>query len=285
MAALYPQDYAAGVNWVGFTGSVLNLPLERTLLGSLADLTGIELLETPLSAFQELQQEFSIGAEDNVLDYLGNLEHIPMANAYSAADEIVHVTTALALQEKFIAGESDYVFYLHLPAEHLTYILLDEWQKMANYSANRVIVSRPSTIRYYYDPAQAYPEYAIDHNRAYWVSNIVNRSTEPSQISLDSDGCGTPQMDSQFAPGAGTYPIPWVSTQRTVSSDALLPGGNTLSGSLENIHQLTIDVTDSCLAGAINLDIDSDGSSTLLFSDGREVDLVQGRNQLFVNPL
>ena len=65
----------------------------------------------------------------------------------------------------------------------------------------------------------------------------------------------------------------------------MLPGGNTLSGSLENIHQLTIDVTDSCLAGAINLDIDSDGSSTLLFSDGREVDLVQGRNQLFVNPL
>ena len=285
MAALYPQDYAAGVNWVGFTGSLLNLPLERTLLDSLTDLTGIELLDAPLSAFQELQQEFSIGAEDNVLDYLGNLEHIPVANAYSAADEIVHVTTALALQEKYVAGNSDYVFYLHLPAEHLTYILLDEWQKMANYSANRVAVSRPSTVSYYYDPAQAYPEYAIDHNRAYWVSNILNRSTEPSQISLQSDGCGTPQMDRQFTSGAGTYPIPWVSTQRTLSSDSLLPGGNTLSGSLENIHHMTIDVTDSCLSGAINLDIDSDGSSTLAFSDGREVDLVQGRNQLFVNPL
>ena len=80
-----------------------------------------------------------------------------MANAYSAADELVHITTALALQEKFVAGDSDYVFYLHLPAEHLTYILLDEWQKMADYSADRAAVSQPATVEYYYDPAQAYP--------------------------------------------------------------------------------------------------------------------------------
>ncbi|MGJ3256923.1 MAG: hypothetical protein ACFE0K_11435 [Alcanivorax sp.] len=66
---------------------------------------------------------------------------------------------------------------------------------------------------------------------------------------------------------------------------SLQPGSNTRPVSLEKIHHMTIDVTDSCLAGAINLDIDSDGSSTLIFSDGREVELVQGRNQLFVNPL
>ena len=284
LASLYPQDYAAGVNWVGFTGSLLNLPLERTLLGSLAALTGIELLDVPLSAFQELQQQFSIGAEDNVLDYLGNLEHIPMANAYSAADELVHITTALALQEKFVAGDSDYVFYLHLPAEHLTYILLDEWQKMADYSADRAAVSQPATVEYYYDPAQAYPEYGIDHNRAYWVSNITNRSTSPSRISLYSDGCGTPRTDADFDTGLGAYPVPWASTQRTLTRDADLPGGNTLSGSLENIHHLTVDVSDSCLPGAIDLDINSDGNATLEFSDGRSVDLVQGRNRMFLNP-
>ena len=285
MASLYPQDYAAGINWVGFTGSLLNLPLERTLLGSLADLTGLELLETPLTLLHELQETVSIGASDNVLDYLGNLEHIPMANSYSAADELVHVTTALALQEKFIAGQSDFVFYLHVPAEHLTYLLLDEWQKMADYSANRSVATRPDTVTYYYDPAQAYPEYNIDHNRAYWVSNIANRSTKPSQIALRSDGCGTPQVDSQFISGTGTYPIPWASTQRTLTSGSLLPGSDTLSGSLENIHRLTIDVSDSCLEGAINLDIESDGSSTLEFTDGRRVDLAQGENRIFLNPL
>ena len=35
---------------------------------------------------------------------------------------------------------------LHLPAEHLTYILLDEWQKMADYSADRAAVSQPAWI-------------------------------------------------------------------------------------------------------------------------------------------
>ena len=284
LASLYPQDYAAGVNWVGFTGSLLNLPLERTLLGSLADLTGIELLDTPLTAFQELQQQFSIGAEDNVLDYLGNLEHVPMANAYSAADELVHITTALALQEKFIAGESDYVFYLHLPAEHLTYILLDEWQKMADYSAGRVAVTRPATVNYYYDPAQAYPEYGIDHNRAYWVGDIANRSTQPSRISLYSDGCGTPLTEIHFDTGLGAYPVPWTSTRRTVTGETGAPTGQTLSGSLENVHHLTVDVAGSCLDGAIDLDIQSDGRASLEFSDGRSVNLVEGRNRVFLNP-
>ena len=117
------------------------------------------------------------------------------------------------------------------------------------------------------------------------MSNIANRSTKPSQIALRSDGCGTPQVDSQFISGTGTYPIPWASTQRTLTSGSLLPGSDTLSGSLENIHRLTIDVSDSCLEGAINLDIESDGSSRLEFTDGRRVDLAQGENRIFLNPL
>jgi hypothetical protein len=38
------------------------------------------------------------------------------------------------------------------------------------------------------------------------------------------------------------------------------------------------------LPGAIDLDINSDGNATLEFSDGRSVDLVQGRNRMFLNP-
>ena len=279
LATLYPQDYAAGINWVGFTGSVLNLPGEETLLDSLFELTDTVLIDTLLTPLQELQEQSSLGGIGNVIDYVGNLQHIPVANAYSGADELVHVTTALALQEHFINSDSDFVFYLHPVAEHLTYIQLDEWQKMADYSRDRVRTQQPATVRYRYDPALDYPEYQLFHNQAYWVSNIHNRSVEPSQIELHSDGCGETLQEGTVTPGAGDYPVPWVSTQRTLDATGVREAGNTLSGSLDNILQLSVDVAESCLTGAVAYDIESDGVATLSLSDGREIMLISGRNQ------
>ncbi len=282
LAALYPQDYAAGINWVGFTGSLLNLPLADTLLGSLSDLTGATLTSPLLSGFQELQTESSLGAQGNVVDYVGNLKYIPTTHAYSGADELVHVTTALALQEAFVNSDSDYVFYLHPVAEHLTYIQLDEWQKMADYSRDRVRAQRPATVRYRYEPALDYPEYALFHNQAYWVSEIENRTVEASQINLHSDGCGEPLFDRTFDTGLGEYPVPWVSTERTLTQSGTAEAGNTLSGSLDNVFRLTVDVQDSCLTGSLHYDIHSDGAATLRLSDGRQINLVSGDNSGFL---
>ncbi|MCK0153789.1 hypothetical protein MWU49_08750 [Alcanivorax sp. S6407] len=278
LAALYPQDYAAAINWVGFSGSLLNVPVVDSLLGSLFDLTGATLTAPLLSGFQELQTQTRLGAQGDVVDYVGNLKYIPTTNAYSGADEIVHVTTALALQEAFIRSDSDYVFYLHPIAEHLTYIQLDEWQKMADYSRGRVRVQQPATVRYRYEPALDYPEYELFHNKAYWVSDIENRSVAASQIDLHSDGCGETLFDRAFDTGLGEYPVPWVSTQRTLTESGTIDAGNTLSGSLENVFRLTVDVQDSCLAGSLHYDIHSDGAATITLSDGRQIALVSGNN-------
>ena len=278
LAALYPHDYAAGINWVGFTGSVLNLPGEETLLDSLFALTDSVFTDILLTPLHELQEQSSLGAIGNVIDYVGNLKYIPMTNAYSGADEIVHVSTALALQERFINSDSAFVFYLHPVAEHLTYIQLDEWQKMADYSKGRVRVQQPATVRFRYEPALDYPEYQLFHNRAYWVSEIRNRNVEASQTTLHSDGCGETLFDGQVEPGLGDYPVPWVSTERTLTEVGQTAPGNTLSGSLSNVLELTVDVDASCLTGSVNYAIDSDGPATLLLSDGRQIDLVDGSN-------
>ncbi|WP_156478300.1 hypothetical protein [Alcanivorax sp. NBRC 102024] len=300
LAALYPQDYAAGVNWVGFTGSLLNLPLTHELIndgqipvaGSLldslinnipvvGDLVNLEdQLSLALSPIHEIQEVSSIGAVDNVYDYVSNLQHIPFAHVYSGADEIVHVTTALGLEEQLLKGEMPYQFYLHPVAEHLTYILIDKWSKEARYITDRTQQENPSRVTFRYEPENAYPEYDIDHNRAYWLSGLAGRSQEAVKVDLTTQACGAEQyaVEKKVLEG-GTEVLPWVGSHRTLTLTGEEPVNASLTGTLENLHQGTIDVLATCLEQGFEYDIISDGPATLMLSDGRSIDLSQGQNQ------
>ena len=300
MASLYPQDYAAGVNWVGFTGSLLNLPLTHELInegeipvaGSLLDSLVNDIpifgdffnledqLSLALSPVHEIQESSTIGAVDNVYDYVSNLQHVPFAHVYSGADELVHVTTSLGLEERLLEGEMPYQFYLHPVAEHLTYILIDQWSKEARYITDRAQRENPARVTYRYEPANAYPEYDIQHNHAYWLSALSERSQEAVQIDLTTHACGAEKYEAETTVlEGGTEVLPWVGSHRTLTQTGEEAASASLTGSLKNLHQGTIDVAATCLEGGFEYDLISDGPATLMLSDGRSIDVSQGQNQ------
>lgn len=305
LASLYPQDYAAGVNWVGFTGSLLNLPLTHELIndgevpvvGSLLDslINGIPIvgdlvnledqLSLVLSPIHALQETTTIGAVDNVYDYVSNLQHTPFAHVYSGADELVHITTSLGLEEHLLKGEMPYQFYLHPVAEHLTYILLDQWSKEARYITGRTQQQNPSRVRFRYEPANAYPEYDIQHNRSYWLDDLSGRSQQAVTIDLTTHACGAEQYDTEKKVlEGGAEVLPWVGSHRALTQTGEAPPSARLTGSLENLHQGTMDVAATCLEGAFEYDLVSDGPATLLLSDGRSISLIEGTNRGIISP-
>jgi pimeloyl-ACP methyl ester carboxylesterase len=260
MAALYPHWFAGAVNWVGFTGDLFNTPIPGNPIPP--NTTG---------------QGSEVGAVGNVIDFVGNLRHIPTANLYSGEDELVHATTGIAMGQAFAnAADVPYVWWFHPLGEHLTYALLDEWVKEADYSANRVRVRNPQRVTYRTDESLDYPGYAIRHDRAYWVSGIRGRAAGYIDIDLTSRGCGgsVPVHETGQDAGTGPGPLLWVSQFRNEMSRTPLVQANRIEGTLTNLAELTIDAGDACLGPApVQYDLTTDGAATLRLSDGRALNL------------
>ncbi|MEQ1440116.1 prolyl oligopeptidase family serine peptidase [Fontimonas sp. SYSU GA230001] len=260
MAALYPDRFAGAVNWVGFTGDIFNTPIPGN----------------PIPP-QTGDQGSSVGAIGNVIDFIGNLRHVPTANLYGGEDELVTVTTALALQQAFANADGVvHEFFFHPLAEHLTFAVLDDWAKEAAYSSGRARVHHPARVTYRTDASLDYPEYGITHDRAYWVSAIRGRGAGYIDVDLMSRGCGgsDPTFTSTQDAGVGPAALTWVSTGRTASTGTAIVPANHLGGSLGNVATLTIDTTGTCLTSApVQYELMVDGPTTLKLSDGRVLNL------------
>ncbi|MES2682153.1 MAG: prolyl oligopeptidase family serine peptidase [Pseudomonadota bacterium] len=275
-AALYPDLWAAVVNWVGNTGSLYNTPLP----GNPGTETERDLGEG--SELGENSASGDSGAIGDVLDFIGNLRHIPMVGLYSGGDYLVPAHTALALRQKLM--EADGVvhdFYMHPNAEHLTYALLDSWQKEADFSAGRRRVKNPARVTYRTDPGLDYPKYAIHHDRAYWVSQIVGRSEGYIDVDLHSLGCGhaTPQFVTGQDQGVGPLVLTWNRDFRRADGESPTAAQNRLEGRLGNVASLAIDNRGACLPAGTAYQLSSDGPASLRFSDGRVLTLVAGLNE------
>lgn len=265
--ALYPELFAGVINWVGHTGNLFNAPLPGNPLPDVLVAPGEE---GPSGA---------AGAIGNVLDFLGNLRHVPSVHLYSGADYLVPVTSALAMLTRLGEVGVPHDFYLHPVAEHLSYILLDDWRKEAAYSAGRTRVQSPARVSFRSDASLAYPEYDIRHDRAYWISEIVARDEGYADVDLTSLGCGLPQPAYVSGNNAGTEPVPWVSQGRHAGEPLPVAAENRLSGMLANVSSLRIDAGESCLFPGTAYSISSDGPATLWFSDDRVLVLDDGLNE------
>ncbi|QHS09336.1 alpha/beta hydrolase [Sinimarinibacterium sp. NLF-5-8] len=274
LAALYPDRFAGLVSWVGFTGDITNAPLPGNPLP--------EILRGLGSASQipNLANGASIGAAENIIDFIGNLRHVPGAYVYAGADELVQVTTSLALAQRLGQSDSPFQFFLHPVAEHLTFMLLDQWQKEADYTRDLVRVENPTRVTYRTDLAFDFPEYNIAHDRAYWISQIRAQGAGISDVDLTAPGCGGSQWMLEKGQDAGLQPLPWVSTLQRISSSAPVPARAALEGTLANVQSLTLDADATCLRGqAIAYRIQSDAPARISLSDGRALDLLAGENQ------
>ncbi|MCC2657926.1 MAG: hypothetical protein K0Q76_3034 [Panacagrimonas sp.] len=271
LAALYPDRFAGVVSWVGFSGDLANTPLPGNPLPDIFATLGAA---SPIPNFTN---GTSIGAAENVIDFLGNLRHVPSENIYAAQDELVHLTTQLALAQRFDAVGVPYRFAIHTPAEHLTFMILDQWQKEADGTRNLTRVHDPLRVTYRTDLAFDYPEYGLRHDRAYWVSGITARATGYSDVDLYAPGCGGSQWTFLTGTDVGVAPVPWVGTHRVISGSALVASASVLEGTLRNVASVTVDADATCFSGkAVHYTIDSDGPVTLRLSDGRSRDLPGG---------
>jgi pimeloyl-ACP methyl ester carboxylesterase len=248
----YPQLFAGTVTWVGFTGD---------------DANG-----------NPLQPHYTAGAVGNVLDFVPSLLNVPTFMLFSGADELVHVWTANAMDQAFKATANIYTWYLHPAADHLTYIELDDWRKEALDTRGLRLVADPVHVVFVRDPVTDSPTYGIVHDRAYWVSEIRDRSAVGyGMVDLTGNGCGGTVPSTATGGGSGTDPVPWVSDYRRQVGITTIARAPRLTGSLKNVASLRIDAAATCLRGtAVSYDITTDGPAVVSFSDGRTIQLNSG---------
>ena len=271
LAALYPDRFAGLSNWVGFTGSILNTPLigEALIQGEQA-LTSTLPFAFPLSS--------TIGGVGNISNYLGNLRHIPGTHSYGALDELVQVNTGLDWALKL--GQTDgvlYEFYMHLVAEHLTLIALDEWGKEAEFTRNLTRVKNPGRITYKTNEAFAYPEYDIKHDKAYWLSRIKGRAEGDIVMDVESFACARSTSTFENGQTAGNGPVPFIQTfRRLMGMPVQAASENRFAANLSNVASMRIDTAASCLQNGAAYTVVSDGPVVLNFSNGKVLNLPAG---------
>ena len=243
MAALYPDVFAGAISWVGYTGDCLN--------------------GTPLAG------RCPTGAVGNVVDYFDNLRHVPTANLYAAADELVHAHTADAVRQRFADLGYRHVFWMHA-AEHLTFGVLDEWAKEAAWTKDLARVRHPARVTYRTNAWLGNAALGLVHDRAYWVSGIAAADEGDAVVDLTSHACDPrSERSTTLTNGAGPAPVPWVSQEAVDAGPVAITSGARITGTLTNVASLTLDVTSPCFAGDLS-GVRTDVATLVRFTDGRQ---------------
>lgn len=254
MAMLYPDRFSGFTAWVGFTGNDLNgTPLPGTV-------------------------DITAGAVGNMIDYVGNARHVPGAMIFGAADELVQVPSAVAMEQAFAATDSPYVWYMHTGAEHFTFAAVDDWQKEADYSREQRLVRDPARVTFRTEEFLWDPAHGIRHDKAYWVSALRGRGQGFIDTDLTSAGCGNGIPVLEPGTGAGPSPVPWVATSKDVTGTTPLPAEQRLTGTLSNVASLALDLDAMCLRNGAAYDITSDGPTVIALPDGQRIVIAEGEN-------
>ncbi|MEK6789772.1 MAG: prolyl oligopeptidase family serine peptidase [Pseudomonadota bacterium] len=256
MSMLYPQVFAGFVEWVGVTGNRLRGNPVGTVI------------------------EVNAGAVGDMHDYIPNLRHVPGAMVHGALDELAPVLATRATADAFLASDNIFEWFLHPTAEHLSFLLLDDWRKEALYSKDFKRVINPARITYRTDPELGNAALGIRHDRAYWASAITTRDSGAGVLDLTNHGCGGEMPAGIVGRRQGIDPVLWISDNRTTAAPKALAAEALLEGSLANLKSLSIDAAQTCLAGKpVHYRLSSDGPVTLRLSDGRSVTLAAGNSE------
>lgn len=254
MAMLFPDRFAGFTTWVGFTGD---------------DLNGV-----PVQGVASVRA----GAVGNMIDYVRNLRHVPGSMIYAAQDELVQLPSSTAMERAFAGTDDVYTWYLHNPAEHLTFAVLDDWQKEATDSKDQRLATDPARVTFRTATELDDPDLGIRHDRAYWVSEIRGPDDAFLDTDLSSHGCGVTTPTTSTGEGAGPRPVPWVSKYRSATGSTTSPPSQLLEGTLSNVTSERIDLARSCLSGDFPYRITSNVPAVLHLSDGRDIPLSPGLN-------
>lgn len=266
LAMLYPDRFAALINWVGPTGDDSNTPAPGN--------------PTAVDAAGQADAGSFVG---NAVDLVGNLRNLPSVHLYAGEDELlVHAGHYLTLRDRLAQAEGVvHDFYIHSPAEHLTFALLDDWGAEAAYTADRKRLRVPARVRYRTDSSFAYPEYALKHDRAYWLSDILARGPGYADVDIHSLGCGmdAPSFESGNDAGTGPGATSWARQYRRETARLPTNPENRLEAVARNVKKLVINVADACLRPGSRYRVDTDGPLVVTFSDGQSLSFSAGIHQ------
>lgn len=216
------------------------------------------------------------------LDFFGNLREVPGTMLYSGADELVNITSYLAIQARTEELGYEHILYFHPAADHFTYVLADDWTKESAWSAGRSRETHPARVTYRSEPYVWNEEIGVVHDRAYWVSEIRGRDVGAGDyvdVDVTVSECGSnPPITTRTTPDpVGADPVAWTAQEFLVTGEDPVVQPHILEAELANVASLEIDTNDftgACIAGdAIDYEITTDGPTLLTFSDGSEIDM------------
>lgn len=260
LATLYPERFAGFLGWVPATGDCLNgTPLakgdQRGPLTPVGDPAG--------------QRCDNSGSVQNVFDLLGNTRYVPGGLLFAGADELVWANHAVALTRRYSELKYQHQVWTHPASDHFALAVMDDWAKEAAWSAPLTRARDIGRVTYRADQRIERPDLGITYRGAYWVSGLTRRAEGYVGVDI-TGGCGIAEKDVTLAYNAGPRPLPWFSQRGDVTGTTTPAAGNQLTGSLENVADVTIDSAAACVDGAtVDLSgIVTDGPAVIRFTDG-----------------
>ena len=143
----------------------------------------------------------------------GTYRNIPILSWHASADELVQVPFALEEEQQLSSLGLDIEWDLFAPAEHLTLAINDQFAPAATFLGVSQTNLNPAHVTFVRNPSMDNATYGIVADHAYWVSNVVERSTSSVTGSIDvaSQGFGTGDP-----PTSGTAPVAGTLTGGTI---------------------------------------------------------------------
>ncbi len=220
---------------------------------------------------------------DNTRPQLENTRHVPFWITQGVLDELVPVSGVENQAARFGELGHEYRFALHPVADHLSFVYQDEWTRESGWLASHPTrVTAPREITYKLRPASwatggrpailslldtLTAEIGARMEGAYWIDDVRNApgTDVTGFVQLTTGGIARAQT--------GTTPVATVGTNGP--SPHLLRGADkvftdvsttdTLSGTLSNVTELTVDVGRAGLSDSPVVSVQSNVPATITF--------------------
>ncbi len=177
--------------------------------------------------------------------------------------------------EAYIAGDYhfNFVTWIGLSSDHVVLCANGTWDVATNWLGDMRGVSKPFHVTYVRNPAMDDPQSGLVGDRAYWLSGIQTRSSDPTQVgTIDvvsrafglTDAPKMPVVTTAGVEEGTTVPLnPYTTESRTPLPPVPTLAANKLIITATNIASVTIDPKQAKVSCSVALNVTTDGPLTV----------------------
>jgi len=212
------------------------------------------------------------GGPSDTKPMYGSLRNIPILSWHASADELVPTPDSLLEEQSMSTLGLNFEWDLFAPAEHLTLTLNDEYAPAATFLGIPKNNVNPAHVTFVRNPSMDNATYGIVADHAYWVSNVVERTTSTTTGTIDilSEGFGVgdpPTSGTQPVVGTltgGTIPaLAYTGFKNTYGAVPSKPVSDTLVVTATNIASATVTPSRAKIDCNATLNVTTDGPFAL----------------------